>query len=268
MLKKRVIFTLLYDDGYFMLSRNFRLQGVGDLDWLIKNYDFSKISFSIDELVVLDVSRKVRNEEKFCHHIRCLNDSCFIPIAAGGGVRTVEQASNLLQNGADKIVVNTLLSESPEMVKDISVRFGQQSIIGAVDVKKLNGEYSVWTDNGAALKDVELSDWLGSLQKFPIGEIYLNSIDRDGTGQGFCIDLLSKLPNKTLIPIILAGGAGTPLHLGDGLKDPRVDAVATANLFNFIGNGLEKARIELNENDFKLAKWDVDLANSLKNVLS
>jgi len=268
MLKKRVIFTLLYDSGSFMLSRNFRLQRVGKLDWLQKNYNFSQIAFSIDELVVLDVSRNERDEEKFCHHVRSLNDSCFVPIAAGGGVRTLDQVRTLLQNGADKVVVNTLLSEDPEVVREISIQYGRQCIVAAVDVKEVNGEFSVWTENGTVQQQIGLAQWLEDLQSFPIGEIYLNSIDRDGTGQGFHIELLDCLPVQAEIPLILAGGAGIPSHLGEGLKNSRADAVATAHLFNFVGNGLQKARIELLDEGFDLARWDVQLANSLEEVLA
>jgi cyclase len=268
MLKKRVIFTLLYDSGSFMLSRNFRLQRVGKLDWLQENYDFSQIAFSIDELIVIDVSRSERDEDKFCQHVRSLNDSCFIPIAAGGGIRTLEQAQKFLQNGADKIVVNTLLSETPEIVQEIAIQYGQQCIVASVDVKKIGEDFTVWTDNGTVQQQIGLAQWLEDLQSFPIGEVYLNSIDRDGTGQGYHTELLKYLPEQASIPIILAGGAGIPSHLGEGLKDHRVDAVATAHLFNFVGNGLEKARTELLDEGFNLARWDIRLANSLKNVLT
>ena len=107
MLKKRVIFTLLYDNGSFMLSRNFRLQKVGDLQWLKKNYNFSKLAFSIDELVLLDVTRTKKDHKKFINHVRTLSEVCFIPIAAGCGIRDVELAHSLVNNGADKIVINS-----------------------------------------------------------------------------------------------------------------------------------------------------------------
>ena len=123
MLKKRVIFTLLYDSGYFMLSRNFRLQKVGNMQWLKKNYNFSHISFSIDELIILDVTRNERNEAAFYEHVRLLNDECFVPIAAGGGIREVEQARKLLHSGADKVVINTLLVEDSEIISEIASNF-------------------------------------------------------------------------------------------------------------------------------------------------
>ena len=109
MLKKRIIFTLLFCDGNFMLSRNFRLQKVGNLEWLNTNYNFSKISRFIDELVVLDVTRKGRNLSTFCDTLKSLSENCFVPIAAGGGVNCVESARQLLKSGADKVVINSEL---------------------------------------------------------------------------------------------------------------------------------------------------------------
>ena len=124
MLKKRLIFTLLFNDGQFMLSRNFRLQKVGDLNWLQTNYDFSHISFSIDELIVLDVSREDRNISVFCEVLKVLSEGCFVPIAAGGGIRTLDQARSLLRSGADKVVVNTPLFENEDFIKELPASLG------------------------------------------------------------------------------------------------------------------------------------------------
>ena len=103
-----------------MLSRNFRLQKVGNLNWLKKNYNFSKIAFSIDELIILDVTRGNRDEKKFQKHIYSLTEECFVPIAAGGGIRTLEQAQNLLHSGSDKVVVNTLIYKNPQVIRKIA----------------------------------------------------------------------------------------------------------------------------------------------------
>ena len=112
MLKKRIIFTLLYENNNFMLSRNFRLQKVGNLDWLKKNYNFSKISFFIDELIVIDVSRSDSNTDLFCQNLKSLTADSFVPVTAGGGIRNFEQATKLLNSGADKIILNTSLFEN------------------------------------------------------------------------------------------------------------------------------------------------------------
>lgn len=267
MLKKRVIFTLLYDMGSFVLSRNFRLQRVGNLRWLQKNYNFSQISFSIDELIILDVSRGKRDEEKFRDCIRTLTEECFIPIAAGGGIRTLEQVHKLLHSGADKVIVNTLVSEAPAVVGEIAAAFGQQCVVAVVDVKQIDEQFTVWTENGTVRQVINLSQWLDDLAKLPVGELYLNSMDRDGTGQGYHFNLLEFIPDSMSIPVILAGGVGNYHHLADGLCDNRVDAVATAHLFNFVGDGLEKARTKLLENGCNLAVWDPRVADLMKGTL-
>lgn len=255
MLKKRVIFTLLYDRGHFMLSRNFRLQRVGDISWLQQNYRFSRIAFSIDELIVLDVCRGERDTERFCDSLKALTEGCFVPIAAGGGVRSVEHAHRLLRSGADKVVVNTAIFDAPALIADLAAEFGQQCIVASVDVKEEGDQYRVRIANGSIALDDTLRDCLARVASYPVGELYLNSMDRDGTGQGYRVEMLEHLPPSMPMPLILAGGAGNFHHLAAGLSQQRVDAVATAHLFNFVGDGLEVARTRLREQGFDLAGW-------------
>jgi len=268
MLKKRVIFSLLYDNGSFMLSRNFRLQKIGNLKWLQKNYNFSHISFSIDELLILDVTRGERDIEKFSQHVQSLTEECFVPIAAGGGIRTLECARKLLHSGADKVVLNTIVATNPELITEIAKEFGRQSIIVSVDVKVENNTLSVWTENGSVEQKEELTAWLAKINDLPVGELYVNSIDRDGTGQGYKQELLINLPEKMRIPVIIAGGAGKFEHLSEGLNEQSIDAVATAHLLNFVGDGLEKSRQLLLEKGFDLAKWDINKAKNLKDIIT
>jgi cyclase len=268
MLKKRMIFTLLYADGFFMLSRNFRLQKVGDLQWLKKNYNFSKISFSIDELIILDVSREERDEESFLDIINSLTEECFIPIAAGGGINSLEQARQRLYSGADKIVINSLIASDQELIHELASEFGSQCIVVSVDVKKINENFTVWTQSGQTRQKERLDTWLSKIIKLPVGEIYLNSMDQDGTGQGYDVELLKYLPTSLMTPIILAGGAGKYQHFARGLLDAHVDAVATAHLFNFVGDGLEMARNKLLEDGFDLARWNVTEAINMRNIFS
>ena len=139
MLKKRLIFTLLFSQGYFWLSRNFRLQRVGDMKWLKRNYGFSKISNYIDELIILNVSDNCESLDEFNKMLKELTQDLFIPIAAGGGIREIDQAKQLFRSGADKIVLNSLLfEESREIVHSMKKEFGQQSIVASVDIKKEN----------------------------------------------------------------------------------------------------------------------------------
>lgn len=258
MLKKRIIFTLLYDSGAFMLSRNFRLQRVGDLAWLQRNYNFAHIAFFIDELIVLDVSRNQRDINTFCESLKALTKGCFIPIAAGGGIRSLAHARQLLRSGADKVVVNTPLFDNPNLVKELAGEFGQQCVVGSVDMKRNDHMgYTIFTESGRQALTEPLSASLRILGQQCVGELYLNSIDQDGTGQGYDFRLLDQLPEMCEVPVILAGGVGNAVHLIAGLKDQRVDAVATAHLFNFVGDGLRRARESLVTQGHDLAKWPV-----------
>lgn len=241
-----------------MLSRNFRLQNVGNLKWLKENYDFSRISYSIDELVVLDVTRGEKNLEDFCTALKFLTDGCFVPIAAGGGVNRIETARMLLRSGADKVVINSELYTNNGLVRNLASEFGQQCLVGSIDVKSsAEGLYQAWSENGVKCETGPAKYWIEKIINDPVGEVYLNSIDRDGTGQGFDLGLLGLLPKGVSKPIILAGGAGNASHLVEGLGDSRVDAVATANLFNFVGDGLKKARQTLVADGIVLPMWDV-----------
>ena len=196
-----------------------------------------------------------------------LTAGCFVPIAAGVGVRSVDQAYQLLRSGADKIVVNTPLFDKPELVRDLARTFGQQCVVGSVDMKReQTRRYRILTKSGTQLVEQEPADALKWLNEQWVGELYLNSIDRDGTGQGYDLALLDQLPANCPVPVILAGGVGNGAHLAAGFADSRVDAVATAHLFNFVGDGLQRAREALALQGGRLAVWpDIsDLALATK----
>ena len=260
MLKKRLIFTLLHDNGSFMLSRNFRLQRVGDLNWLYKNYDFRKISRCIDEVVVLDVTRKDRSIESFSRVLGEFTAGIFCPVSAGGGITSVSDAKLLLRSGADKVVLNTSLTENTKLVFEIAQEFGAQCIIGAIDLdNQPDGTAVVTTRNGSMpIHGEDASAVVSRICDLPIGEIYLNSVERDGTGQGYRFELLDLVPTSCNLPIIMAGGVGFASHLIAGLEEIRIDAVATAHLFNFVGDGLKNARDEVSKRGIPLPEWDYD----------
>ena len=258
MLKKRLIFTLLFDEKNFMLSRNFGLQKVGDLNWLEKNYRFSKVAFSIDELIILDVTRTQRDISIFSDHIKNLTKECFVPIAAGGGIKTLDEASIILRSGADKIVLNTLLFEDPKEVEIISKKFGKQSIVASVDLKREKDHYRVFINNGLQKIDISAKEWIKEINEMPVGEIIINSIDQDGTAQGLDLKILDLLDQDFNMPLILAGGAGHHLHISKALENKNVDAVSTAHLFNFVGDGLQKCREGLISEGFELAHWELN----------
>src|SRR3990167_5562639 len=242
MLRKRLIFTLIYHDGYFTQSRNFRLQHVGDINWLQKNYQFKEVAFSLDELIILDASRHEKNIMAFSNMISEFRQNIFIPVAVGGGIKTLEDAEILFQCGADKIVLNSVLETNEILIKNLVNRYGSQSIIASIDYKKNGDTISIFIKNGESKISRSLDDYIKHIESLNAGEIYLNSIDRDGTGFGYDIETIQSIAKKIHVPLIIAGGAGNEQHLIDGLKINGVNGVATANLFNFIGDGLLNAR--------------------------
>jgi len=255
MLRKRIIFTLIYANGSFNQSRNFRLQKVGNINWLERNYKFKEIAFSLDELIVLNASKKEKNMAQFAETLTKLVDDVFIPIAAGGGIRTLEDAKLLFQSGADKIVLNTTLYSDKGLVERLVSLYGSQSIVASIDYKKVGNSLKVFVANATQEIDLELKEYIRYLKTLHIGEIYLNSIDKDGTGFGYDFENMEEIYNMLDIPLIIAGGAGNAEHLMMGLKKDRVNAVATANLFNFVGDGLPKAREQIINDKINIAVW-------------
>mgnify|MGYP000433415025 CR=1 FL=1 len=251
MLRKRLIFTLIYSDGFFNQSRNFRLQKVGDINWLEENYGFKDLAFSLDELIVLDASRGKRDVAKFVKNLSKLAEDVFIPICAGGGIECLDDAKILFDNGADKIILNTAVYDNIGLVTDLVEKYGSQSIVASVDYRC----DEVFINNGTVKVDKNLEDHLENVELLGVGEIYLNSIDKDGTGFGYDLKTVAKVIEKIKAPLIIAGGAGNEAHLAQGLNIDCINAVATANLFNFIGDGLPNARAYMIENNCNLVNW-------------
>jgi cyclase len=262
---KRLIFTLLYEDGNFLLSRNFRLQKVGGIDWIFNNYDLSNVSHGLDELMVIDVSRRQRNHEAFADVVKQIATKCFIPVTVGGGIRTLDVANYYMRSGADKLLLNSLFEIEPKLCQQLADRFGRQCIVACIDYfNEKDSDIRVKIKNGTNTLDVSLNSWVEHLQNNGAGELLFQSIDRDGTGMGLHLDVIDKL-NETLdVPVIVMGGVGKAEHIVDGLMTSGVDAVATANLFNFIGDAFLDVRRALRSNNLSVASWDNPEYASLK----
>lgn len=255
MLRKRIIFSLIYNQGFFTQSRNFRLQKVGDLHWLEKNYKFQDIAFSLDELIIIDASKLNKSINEFAGMVCQLVNDVFIPICAGGGIKSLGDAEILFKNGADKIIVNTIIYENPSLVKDLIQKYGSQSIVASIDYKRIGNVKEVYIADGNRKIEPDLESYLKYVESLDIGEIYLNSIDKDGTGFGYDFDTIKEASASLTKPLIIAGGAGNEKHLMEGLKIAGVSGVATANLFNFIGDGLPNARKRIIYSGENIADW-------------
>jgi cyclase len=256
MLRKRIIFTLIYNHGFYNQSRNFRLQKVGDLNWLEENYKFQNIAFSLDELIVLNASKGEKRIDEFALEISNLVHNVFIPIAAGGGIKNLKDAELLFNSGADKIVLNSAFYEAPALINELVKIFGAQSVIASIDYKTNNGVNEVYINDGQLKLDISLEKYIQHIESLNIGEIYLNSIDKDGTGFGYDFETIREVSESISVPLIIAGGAGNEKHLIEGLKIPEVSAVATANLFNFIGDGIPNARKKILQANLNIVNWD------------
>lgn len=261
MVYKRLVFTLLYEDGNYKLSRNFRLQKVGGLDWIRANYNFAAISFSIDELIVLNVAREDTDFDSFASDVRRLSKECFVPLAAGGGVKSLDDAYKLFGANVDRLVVNTALVKAPSLVSLLVRSFGSQAIIGSVDCRKRDGEYYAYVNRGVESSESTVGEAVRVAEDLGVGEIYLTSMDRDGTGVGYDEELIESVGTTTRLPFIVSGGVGKYQHFVEGLKYEHVRAVSTANIYNFVVDGLTKSRAYIESSGIKLARWDHDLGH-------
>ena len=255
MLKKRLIFALLWQNGKFCLSRNFKLQLAGDLAWIQKNYNFKVVAQAIDELVVLNVARFDKAMAAFASQVAELTQGCFVPLAAGGGIRNMDDAELLLRSGADKLIVNTALVTDHDLVSAMVRRFGSQCVVASVDYRRVLGGTEVFIENGSRGSGASVDEAVRRAEGLGVGEIYLTSMDQDGTGQGYDLEPLIRLAATTKVPIIASGGVGKFEHLASWLASPSASAAATANIFNFLGSGLLEARKHIVEQGIPLATW-------------
>lgn len=246
---------MIYEGGFFNQSRNFRLQKAGNLIWLEKNYNFKEMAFSLDELIILNASKDKKNIEEFAKTLERIVEDVFIPIAAGGGITSIDDAKLLFNSGADKLILNSILNNNQEIVRQIVKQYGSQSVIASIDYKTIDGSNVIFINDGRERVDMSLRQYIEHVQNLGVGELYLNSIDKDGTGFGYDFETIDQVANSIKIPLIIAGGAGNESHLIEGLKREKVDAVATANLFNFVGNGLQNARKKIIEENLNIARW-------------
>lgn len=254
--KQRLIFTLLWDRGGYMLSRNFRLQKVGDLQWLNKNYNFPKISTALDELVVLNASRGAGATSDFAAELRELTRNLFLPVAAGGGIRSDEDIDMLLRSGADKVVLNKVLHTDHDLVRRTVSRYGSQCVVASIDFEESREfDYRAVLDGAQVPLDEALTDTMLGIQSLGVGEFLLHSITRDGTGNGFVTELQDVIGDVP-IPVILSGGAGHAGHFVEAFETTRFEGFATAHLFNFLGDSLPRLRASLTEAGMRIAQFD------------
>ncbi|MDN6704917.1 imidazole glycerol phosphate synthase subunit HisF [Corynebacterium glyciniphilum] len=232
----RVIPCLDVDDGRVVKGVNFlNLRDAGDPVELAARYDAE----GADELTFLDVSASKAGRGTMLDVVRRTADQVFIPLTVGGGVRSEEDVDQLLRAGADKVSVNTSAIHRPELLRELSARFGAQCIVLSVDARRVPeggaaqpSGFEVTTHGGSRSAGIDAVEWAVRGQELGVGEILLNSMDADGTRDGFDLDLLSLVRQAVSIPVIASGGAGT---VGDfpPAVEAGADAVLAASVFHF-----------------------------------
>jgi cyclase len=252
---KRIIFSLLYEDGDFILSRNFSRQKIGDLNWVFNNYNLSKISIGLDELMVINVS-KSDNCKEFCQILKEISKKIFIPITAGGKINNTKDVNDLLNAGADKVLINNLYFKNASECLKISKIFGKQAIVGCIDYKISENKITVFSDSGTIPLDIDFFEIIKIYLRNGVGEIVLQSIQRDGTSFGMDIDIIKIIQKANIsCPVIIKGGIGKKEHALEVLRFDCIDAICTSNILNFMGNSLVNMRNFLLMNKINISHW-------------
>lgn len=231
MLKVRIIPTLLYRDfGLVKGTRFDSRRAVGSPIQAIKVYNLR----GVDELVFLDVMATMRQKGPDFDLVDELADECFMPLAVGGGVRTLDDVRHLLQVGADKVSINTAAVESPDLVRAAAEHFGSQSVVASIDTKREpDGTPTVWIRSGTVATGRDPAELAQEMESLGAGEILLTSIDRDGTMEGYDIEVIRRVSRAVRVPVIASGGAGSFEDMGRALLEGEASAVAAAAMFHF-----------------------------------
>lgn len=207
----------------------------------------------VDELVFLDIMATRDRCPPDFDTVDELADECFMPLAVGGGVRTVDDVRRLLQVGADKVVINTAAVETPELIQQVAQRFGSQCVVVSIDAKEHgDGGYEVFTHSGTTPTSRDPVSLAREAEKLGAGEILITSIDRDGTMMGYDIELISQISESVSVPVIASGGAGNYEHMGQALRLGKASAVAAASIFHFTQQTPLEAKRYLHEQGFNI----------------
>ena len=229
-LAKRVIPCLDVDAGRVVKGVNFvDLRDAGDPAELAARYDADLA----DEVVFLDITASSDARAILLDAVRRTADSVFIPLTVGGGVRTLDDIDVLLRAGADKVSLNTAALLRPALIAEAAERFGQQCVVVAVDARRSDGAFVVHTHGGRVATERDAVEWAREATERGAGEILLTSMDRDGTGAGYDLELTRAVAGAVSTPVIASGGAGEPEHLRAALVDGGADAALAASIFHF-----------------------------------
>ena len=230
MLTRRIITCLDVLDGRVVKGKKFqKLTDVGDPVELAARYSDD----GADEIVLLDISASLESRKPFFGLVADVAKHVAIPLTVGGGIRSLDDIISLLRCGADKVSLNTVLTDDPFLLGRAAERVGTQALVAAIDVQRRNGSWTVHVKSGTEQTGRDALEWAQTVVEHGAGELLITSIDHDGMKKGYDVELLAKLSTLVKVPIVASGGAGTAQHLLEALSVGRVDAVLAASIFHF-----------------------------------
>ena len=244
MLKTRIIPCLDVKEGRVVKGINFvDLKDAGDPVEQAKVYDFQ----GADELCFLDITASSDERNILLDVVNRTAYQCFMPLTVGGGVRSLTDIRNLLLAGADKVGINTSAINNPSIVEEGANKFGSQCIVVAIDAKKNKDSWTIYTHGGRKETGIDAIEWAQFVAEKGAGELLVTSMDRDGTGKGFDLELLKAITSKVSVPVIASGGVGSLEHLVQGVKEGGANAVLAASIFHFGKFKIKDARKAMTE---------------------
>ncbi len=249
MLTKRIIPCLDIKNGRTVKGVNFvDLRDAGDPVELAKQY----AEVGADELVFLDISATLEGRRTMREMVLKVAEQVNIPFTVGGGISSIEDVDILLKSGADKISINSSAVKRPELVNELSQKFGSQCVVVAIDAKQIDGQWFVHLAGGTIPTELDLFEWAKEVEERGAGEILFTSMNHDGTKAGFANEALAKLSDLVNIPIIASGGAGTVEHFVDTFKKGKSDAALAASVFHFGEIPIPVLKKELKKNQIEV----------------
>lgn len=256
MLKRRLIPVLFLREGIMVRSEGFQThQHFGHPVSLVERMN----EWDVDELIVLDISpddadytilrddHKLKGASSLFKFINGIAAECTIPLAFGGRIRDFEGIRARIQNGADKVTLNSALADGMDLVTEGAHAFGSQAIVVSVDYRIVDGEARAFTHHATREVGAEVVDWARWSADAGAGEILLHAVDRDGSGRGYDLETIDRVADAVEIPVIACGGAGHPMHFLECFRGTKASAVAAGNIFQFTENAYPRAKKQLKE---------------------
>jgi cyclase len=249
MLKKRIIPVLLLNNGRMVKGVQFgNYRDTGNPKTAVRIYSAQ----DADELVLLDIAASSQSKKSLIDIVREAATECFMPLAAGGGIESIDDVRQLLLAGADKIVVTTAAVTNPNLISEIAERFGSQCVVAGIDYRHGKNGARVWIRCGTEATGIDPVDHANHLVALGAGEIFLNSIDQDGAMQGYDLEVAALVASSVPVPVIVCGGAGNFMHLVTLLRNTAASGAACASIFHFGDNNPIRARSYLRNLDIPM----------------